>query len=213
MIGWPTRSVSEAMPDVSEAAEPTTAPTRRGMERKEQIVAAATDLFHRNGYYATGIDDIGAAAGITGPGIYRHFASKDDILMEVFDRIWLTLRDSVNAAQGLSPQEALDLMVATHVDLVVDHRAATTLFLKELGSLPQEYQAKVRRNDATYQDAWARAIKGRSPELTMDEARIVARSCFWAINAYDADPAADRLSRRRAKEILTSLAGALLGAL
>jgi AcrR family transcriptional regulator len=199
--------------DVSEVAEPTTAPTRRGLERREQIIAAATELFHRHGYHATGIDEIGAAAGITGPGIYRHFASKDDILMEVFDRIWLTLRDSVNAARDLPSHEALDLLVHTHVDLVVDHRAATTLFLKELGSLPLEYRVKVRRNDATYQDAWARAIKGRSPELTMDEARIVARSCFWAINAYDADPVADRVSRRRAKEMLASLACALLGAL
>ena len=186
--------------------------TKRGQERKERIIAAATDLFERDGYHATGIDDIGAAAGITGPGIYRHFASKDDILMEVFDRIWLILRDSVDAAQDLPPAEALDLMVRTHVELVVDHRVATTLFLRELQSLPLEYRDKVRRNDATYHDAWAQAIMGRAPRLATGEARIVARSCFWAINSYDADPTTDRIPSVRAKEILTSIAGAVLDA-
>jgi len=127
---------------VSDEADRLASQTKRGHESKERIVAAATDLFDRHGYHATGIDDIGAAAGITGPGIYRHFADKDDILMEIFDRIWLTLRDSVDAARDLSPDEPLDLMVATHVELFVDHRVATTLFLKELQSLPEEYRAK-----------------------------------------------------------------------
>ncbi len=185
--------------------------TKRGHERKERIIAAATDLFDRHGYHATGIDDIGEAAGITGPGVYRHFARKDDILMEVFDRIWLILRDSVDAARDLPPGEALDLMVRTHVQLVIDHRVATTLFLKELQSLPEEYRAKVRRNDAVYHDAWAQAIMGRNPRCTLGEARIVARSCFWAINAYDADATSDRLSPTRAREVLTSIAHGVLG--
>ncbi len=187
--------------------------TRRGQVRREQIVTAATALFHRNGFHATGIDDIGAAAGITGPGIYRHFSSKDEILMVVFDRIWLILRDSIQAAALLPPREALELLVETHVGFVVDHRAATTLLLHELRSLPEDYQVKARRNDVTYQDAWAMAIVACNPHLGLDDARIVARSCFWLINSFDDDSDAGRVPPDRAKELLTSMTNGVLTSL
>jgi len=174
------------------------------------IIEAATRLFHENGYHATGIDDIGAAAGITGPGIYRHFSSKDDILMTVFDRIWMRLRESIEAASRLEPQDALTLLVETHVQLVVDNRAATTLLLQELRSLPDVYQAKAQRNEATYRDAWARTIVKRNRSLRLDEGRLMAGSCFWLMNAFDADPIARSISSDRAKHLLSEMAYAAL---
>ena len=57
------------------------------ISRREVIVTAAADLFARSGYAAVGMDDIGAAAGVTGPAIYRHFDSKAAVLAAVFDRI------------------------------------------------------------------------------------------------------------------------------
>ena len=63
----------------------------RGAARREAIVAAAAELFAENGYAAVGMDDIGAAAGVTGPAIYRHFEAKAAVLTEVFDRIISTV--------------------------------------------------------------------------------------------------------------------------
>ena len=48
--------------------------------RSEQIVRAAAHLFAASGYGATSIDDIGAAAGVSGPAIYWHFAGKQALL-------------------------------------------------------------------------------------------------------------------------------------
>jgi len=185
--------------------------TRKGLDRRERILAAATVLFRENGYHATGIDEIGEAAGITGPGIYRHFSSKDAILMTVFDRIWLRLRESISAASKLGPQEALVLLVETHVDLVVHNRTATTLLLQELRSLPENYQAKARRNEAIYRDAWANAIIKKNPTLSLDEGRLIAESCFWLINAFDGDPVCGSVGPDRAKHLLTEMAYAALG--
>ncbi len=133
--------------------------------------------------------------------------------MEVFDRIWLVLRDSIEAAALLPSLEALELLVTTHVGFVVDHRAATTLLLHELRSLPEDYQVKARRNDATYRDAWAEAIVECNPHLGLDEARIVARSCFWLINSFDDDPAAERVPPDRAKAMLTAMTKSALSSL
>src|SRR5918999_5940164 len=60
--------------------------TPRG-QRKERILASATSLFEENGFHGAGIDDIAAAAGVTGPAIYRHFKNKDAVLVALFDRL------------------------------------------------------------------------------------------------------------------------------
>ena len=69
---------------MSEAAASTaTDPgTRRPSNRRELILEAAIELFHERGYPATGVDDIGKAVDVSGPAIYRHFSSKEEILLE-----------------------------------------------------------------------------------------------------------------------------------
>lgn len=56
----------------------TDAPTRR-----EQILREAARLFAERGFHGVGVDEIGAAVGISGPGLYRHFAGKDAMLAEL----------------------------------------------------------------------------------------------------------------------------------
>ncbi len=53
--------------------------------RRKLLLEAAADLFARQGFHAVGIDDIGAAAGVSGPAVYRHFQNKDAILRELCD--------------------------------------------------------------------------------------------------------------------------------
>jgi AcrR family transcriptional regulator len=57
----------------------------RSKESRAQILAAAARLFREQGYAATTLRQIAAAAGIQAGSIYYHFASKDDILIEVLD--------------------------------------------------------------------------------------------------------------------------------
>lgn len=48
---------------------------------RARISAAALDLFSRNGYERTTVDDIAAAAGVTPMTFYRHFGTKDQVLI------------------------------------------------------------------------------------------------------------------------------------
>ncbi|KJL43869.1 TetR/AcrR family transcriptional regulator [Microbacterium trichothecenolyticum] len=67
----------------------TTAPgavrTARTEQTRAAIVAAAHDAFVTRGYRATSLRDIAAAAGISHPGLLRHFATKDQLLAAVVD--------------------------------------------------------------------------------------------------------------------------------
>jgi AcrR family transcriptional regulator len=160
--------------------------TERGRARRDQIIAAATQLFYQRGFYATGIDDIGAAAGITGPGVYRHFAGKDEILIAVLDRIWMMLRAGIDAAEDLAPKEALDLLIQTHVRLSVTQRAEFTLLIEDLRFLPDDYQELASSNRAKYQDSWALSIAAVYPHLTLEQARF-GTAAIWRLSSGSAD--------------------------
>jgi len=52
----------------------------RVANRKAQLTDLAAELFRRHGYHQVGVQEIAAAAGLTGPAVYRHFRSKQEIL-------------------------------------------------------------------------------------------------------------------------------------
>jgi AcrR family transcriptional regulator len=75
MLKTPTKSVTEilGLPD----------PPRTGRER---LIAAAIELFYRHGFGAVGIDRVIAAAGVTKTTFYKHFDSKDDLMVAAVQR-------------------------------------------------------------------------------------------------------------------------------
>lgn len=57
--------------------------TRRGAATRERVMAAASRLFAEQGYDGTGVEAIAREADITVPGMYKHFRTKAELLMEV----------------------------------------------------------------------------------------------------------------------------------
>ncbi|MFP5308595.1 MAG: TetR/AcrR family transcriptional regulator [Actinomycetes bacterium] len=165
------------------------APTARGRRRREAIVDAATALFDQRGFHATSIDDIGAAAGISGPGLYRHFPSKDALLTAVFDRIWDRLRPAVDDAAGRPPAEALRTLLAAHVELALTDPGALRLLLRELRNVPDDYQRLAARNHRRWVDAWASPLRELHDDLDADRARALALAAHGAVDAATIRPA------------------------
>ncbi len=188
------------------------APTERGRKRRERIIDAATGLFDAQGFHATSIDEIGAAAGITGPGLYRHFAGKDEILLAVFDRIWELLRGAIQRTEGLDPQAALDELIDTHITLALEQGEALMLLLRELRHVPEYYQRAAERNDERYTDTWAEAIIKLHSSLSLDEARAVAHALMGMIGAAARDNVSYRLDAGRQRDMLHRLALSALDA-
>ena len=52
----------------------------RRRSRRDEILEIAVGLFATRGYHGVSMDDIGAAAGVTGPALYHHFAGKEAML-------------------------------------------------------------------------------------------------------------------------------------
>lgn len=177
-------------PTAAPAPAPTTA---RGRARRRAVVDAAAELFDAVGFHATSMDDVGAAAGISGPGLYRHVASKDDLLIAVFDRLWDRLRPAVEHAATLQPRAAIEALAAAHADMVVDDPAALRLLLRELRSVPDDYQRLAARNHRRWIDAWAAPLATLRPDLDAGRVRTLVLAAHGALDAVATHAEAQQL--------------------
>jgi AcrR family transcriptional regulator len=54
--------------------------------RKEHLIATAAALFNRRGFHQSGIDDVMRESGVSKTTLYKYFASKEDLILEVLKR-------------------------------------------------------------------------------------------------------------------------------
>ncbi len=176
---------------------------------------AAALLFRERGFHGVSVDDLGASAGITGPGLYRHFASKDAVLMAVLDRLWQQLRPALERARHLPPDQALAVLLDAQLDLALHQPEAIVVLVRELRHLPDDYRERASRNHDRWVSAWAEAIGGIASHLDVEVARAMAVSVHGLIDAAAlyTDAEARPLDARQRRALLEQLAwGALRAA-
>jgi AcrR family transcriptional regulator len=157
------------------------APQRRAKRRpyrREEILAAAVKLFHERGYHGTGMDDIGAEAGISGPAIYRHFKGKEEILeILLLDAARSALdeaREVVAAAS--SPRTALEGLVDLYIGVIAANPALAFVGMYERRTLSPETRATMDRYERLHLEEWLHALVQLRPELSDAEARTMIRA-------------------------------------
>jgi TetR/AcrR family transcriptional repressor of nem operon len=93
--------------------------TRRGFETRLRIVAAAAELMFENGVAETTLEDIRAAAGVSGSQVYHYFEDKQALVRAVIDY----QTDAVLDVQG-THLDRLDTMAGLRAwrDFLVDHQ-------------------------------------------------------------------------------------------
>lgn len=145
--------------------------------RRELLLEAAADLFAARGYHEVGIDDIGAAAGITGPGVYRHFPSKQALLAELCDRTMDRMLGLARAAQSLAA------LVELHVTFAVEERALLSVWVRERRALDDEARHSLRERQRTYEQVWRDALVPLRPELSRHEVSLTVGAVLAMLNA------------------------------
>lgn len=60
----------------------------KGKETRQRIIEQAANLFNRRGYSGSSLQDLMQATGLEKGGIYRHFASKEELAAAAFDHAW-----------------------------------------------------------------------------------------------------------------------------
>ena len=177
--------------------------------RREQILQAAAQLFAERGSRAVGVDDVGAAVGVTGPAIYRHFASKDAMLAEMLLRISERLLEGGTervATAGADPLSQLRALIAFQVDFALDNPALITVQDRDLGSLTEEDATQVRRLQRRYVEVWVAVLARLHPAAEAAACRARAHAVFGLINSTP--HSAGRLPRAAMADLLAGMAEA-----
>jgi AcrR family transcriptional regulator len=179
--------------------------------RRDQILDAAAGLFARHGFHGVGIDDIGAAVGISGPALYRHFRNKDAMLSEMLTAVSEHLleagQQTVEAAGGA--EDALHRLVRFHVDFALDNPSLISVQARNLANLTEPDQRRVRGLQRRYVEIWVEVIRKAHPDLAEPTARAAAHAVFGLINST---PHSRHLDRGQMAGLLYRMAVAALAA-
>ncbi|MGO1054941.1 TetR/AcrR family transcriptional regulator [Crossiella sp. CA198] len=172
------------------------APTRRlpRAQRREQILAAATEALSRNGFSATSLDDIAAEAGISRMILYRHFESKHDLCRAVLDRAAEHLLTGAEVEVGAASVRAL-------VAWAADNSAAFRVLFQQAAHDPEFAPHPEKLRAAMTTEVHAR-ITEDIPESpwTQWAARLATTASLDAISTWldvgapDPHRAADRIT-------------------
>ncbi len=178
--------------------------------RRQQILDTAAELFARRGFHGVSVAELGAACGVSGPALYKHFASKDDVLAEMLISISEELLSvgTQRVHQADDPASALRALVAWHVDFALAHQALIVVQDRDWSSLPAEAREKVRGLQRSYVDLWAAQLRLLRDDLGLDEARARAHATFGLINST---PHSSLIDADAMRATLREMAGRALG--
>ena len=191
--------------DHSDRNGPTDTPNRRSRrksDRRLQLLSSAERLFAERGFLAVRLEDIGAAAGVSGPAIYRHFPNKESLLVELLVGISTRL---LAGARGVRSREtdaaaALDGLIDFHLDFVLGEPDLIRIQDRDLAHLPAAAERQVRRAQRQYVEVWVGVLRELEPGLAEADARLMAHAVFGLLNStpHSLKPADGRAARSRA---------------
>jgi AcrR family transcriptional regulator len=175
------------LPESAEVA-PVTAPTfgLGAPSRREQLLAAATELFGKRGFHAVSMEDIGAAAGISGPSVYRHFPSKAALMVAIghraADRLALGTEDALRTAAPADEREALRALAKSYVQTLLHTPELSVSFSGDPVTIPERDKADLLRIQRDYVGRWVQLLAATRPDLNAREAKITVHAALTIAN-------------------------------
>jgi AcrR family transcriptional regulator len=195
------------MAENAPSATPETSRSKAKSDRRSQLIAAAERLIAEHGYLAVRLEDIGAAAGVTGPAIYRHFSNKEALLVELLVGISTRLLAGASdvVAKTSDPAIALDDLIDFHLDFVFTEPDLIRIQDRDLAHLPIAAKRQVRRAQRQYVETWVDVLRRLFADLDENEARLMAHATFGLLNStpHSVKPGARRDSSRAVLRAMT----------
>lgn len=186
-----------------------TAAARPVTGRRAQILAVAAKLFARHGFHGVSIADLGAAVGVSGPALYRHFPGKEALLTEMLVGISRHLfAGGQERARAGTPWEVLVALVKFQADFALHEPELIVVQDRDLANLSSDARHEVRQLQRRYVEIWVDALRRLHPELSVEAARVAAHGAFGLLNSTPhtgAGPEAVTLLRRMALTALLDL--------
>lgn len=185
-------------------------------ERRLALLTAAATLFGENGFSRVSLEDLGAAAGVSGPAVYRHFPGKQAVLGELLLSV---SRDLLNGGRNVvleagEPSAALRGLVGFQVDFALKNPDVIRVQDRDFGSLSDADQAEVRSLQRSYVEVWVSVLGQVHTGTDPADLRVRAHAAFGLINStpHSVRQHGRRIAAKSARPILEQMAMAALTA-
>lgn len=159
--------------------------SRAKASRRQALLTAAAGLFAARGFNGVSIEDLGSAAGVSGPAVYRHFAGKHAVLAALLVGVSQDLYDggqAVVAASSGGPA-ALRGLIEFQVDFALTNADVIRVQDRELETLSDDEGHKVRALQRQYVEVWVDVLTQLHPDTDGELLRMRAHAAFGLINS------------------------------
>jgi AcrR family transcriptional regulator len=188
--------------------------SRAKSDRRSQLIAAAERLVAERGYLAVRLEDIGAAAGVSGPAIYRHFSNKEAMLVELLVGISTRLLAGATevVTQSDNPAAALDGLIDFHLDFALGESDLIRIQDRDLGHLPPTAKRQVRKAQRQYVEIWVDVLRKMDETLNEADARLMAHAAFGLLNStpHSVKPGSAKAAEAGSRAVLRAMTVAAL---
>jgi AcrR family transcriptional regulator len=166
-------------------SEAPTLRSRAKANRREALLSAAARLFAERGYNGVSLEELGAAAGVSGPAVYRHFDGKQALLGALLVEVSENLSSGGQAVVAAASDDAAALraLVQFHVDFALSNPDVIRVQGQDLGNLADDDRHAVRALQRTYVELWVEVLGRLHPEVDTASLRIRAHAAFGLINS------------------------------
>ena len=134
---------------------------RKLEDPKATIREEATKLFAKNGYHATGIEDISRAVGLGRGALYHHIGSKEQLLFEIssmgLDELMTKSQAIID--QDMSASEKLRALSRVLMRNLAENQSAMTVYLREVGLMSRKYRTRLVTRRHRYEDLWTALLE------------------------------------------------------
>jgi AcrR family transcriptional regulator len=126
-----------------------------------KVQQAAVLLFARQGFAATGIRELGAAAGINSATIYHYTGSKEELLVQVMRSCLDEMIASGSAALRISAEPTIQLaaLVSSHVGFTATNPLTARVAEYEMRALSPENQGAMQKLRDDYESLFAQVVE------------------------------------------------------
>lgn len=175
--------------------------------RREELLGIAARLFAAHGFANVTVDDIGAAAGVSGPALYHHFEGKEALLGELLIGVSNRLLEGGRAlADPLTP-DTLGALVRFHCRFAVREPELIAIHYRDLSHATPSDQWTVRRLQRRYVRIWVDALQTRQPGVEPRAATAAVHAAFGLMNStpYSSSLPTERMERLLKQMVISAL--------
>ena len=135
--------------------------------QREQILARAAELFARQGYSATSMNQVAEACGVSKPSLYHYVRDKDQLLVEIAGGHVAKLNALVDEVQRepLAPEPRVRRLIEAFVDLYADSQAAHRVLTEDVKFLQADDRERLLCAQRAVVAGFADAVAAARPDL------------------------------------------------